>query len=461
LQSIPAEFYPSVFHSSYDEAVILNDEGLILDVNDKWKQFARDNGGDQHTFYVNHNYLQICSVSEGESEATAHLVLDGIRRVLRSDGDFRCEYPCHSPTVKRWFELTASPLQVGDKRYAVVTHRNITTRHIQTEKTISSGFQQNMLAAIVATSSDAIISYDLEGNILTWNYSATHLYGYTADEIIGRSMEVLYPEDWPARIGEYRDQILAGELTSLEVVRKRKDGKLRDVAVSAAPVRDQHGEVMCISNIHRDITEQKANEAQRKFITRELSHRAKNQLTVVRSIANQTAKNAASLEQFQRKFDDRVFSLAKSIDLLVSREWSTVSLEKLCRSQIELFSDSNSDNVVISGPKVVLAPAAVEAIGMALHELGTNAAKYGALSQAAGQISLTWGFSSEIDSDSLQITWRETGLEIDEAPSRKGFGHVVLTQLAKSSLGSDANLSFSHQGLHWEITVPSEFYKRS
>ncbi len=461
MPTIPAEFYPSAFHSAYDEAVILNHEGVILDVNDKWKQFTRDNGGDQDSFYINRNYLQICSVSEGESEATARLVLDGIRRVLLSEDEFRCEYPCHSPTVKRWFELTVSPLQVGNEKFAVVTHRNISTRHIQTEQTISSRFQQNMLAAIVATSSDAIMSFDLEGRVLSWNVGATHLYGYTADEMIGRSMEVLYPDDWPTRIGEYRDRILSGDLTSFEVRRKRKDGKFRDVAVSAAPVRDQHGEVICISNIHRDITEQKAGEEQRKFISRELSHRAKNQLAVVRSIANQTARNATSLNEFQKKFEDRVFSLAKSIDLLVSRNWSTVSLEKLCRSQIELFSDSNAGNVVISGPKVVLAPAAVEALGMALHELGTNAAKYGALSQDAGQISLTWEFSPEIDDDSLRISWRETGLEISEAPSRKGFGHSVLTQLAKQSLGSDASLSFSHQGLHWEISVPSEFYKRS
>lgn len=352
-------------------------------------------------------------------------------------------------------------MQVGNRKFAVVTHRNVTTRHIQTEQTISSSFQQNMLAAIVATSSDAIISFDLEGHVLTWNYGATHLYGYTADEIIGRSMEVLYPDDWPTRIGEYRDQVLAGKLVNFEVRRKRKDGKFRDVAISAATVRDQHGEVICISNIHRDITEQKAGEEQRKFISRELGHRAKNQLAVVRSIANQTAKNAASLNEFQKKFEDRVFSLAKSIDLLVSRDWSTVSLKNLCRSQIELFSDSNSGNVVISGPDVVLAPLAVEAIGMALHELGTNAAKYGALSRDGGQISLTWAFSPEADDDSLLITWRETGLQIDETPSRKGFGHIVLTQLANRSLGSDASLSFSHEGVHWDFSVPSEFYKRS
>lgn len=461
MQSIPAEFYPSAFYSSFDEAVILNHEGIILDANEKWKQFTRDNCGDQDTYYLNHNYLEICSVSEGESEATAHSVLNGVRRVLSGIGDFRCEYPCHSPTVKRWFELTASPIQAGDKRYALVTHRNITTRHIQTEQTISSRFQQNMLAAIVATSSDAIMSFDLEGNILTWNYGATELYGYAADEIVGRSMEVLYPVDWPTRIGQYRDQILAGELKTFEVVRRHKDGKLRDVAVSASPVRDQHGEVICISNIHRDITEQKAGEEQRRFISRELSHRAKNQLAVVRSIANQTAKNAASLNEFQEKFEDRIFSMAKSIDLLVSRNWSVVSLEKLCRSQIELFSDASPDKVVISGPDIVLAPAAVEAIGMALHELGTNAVKYGALSRAAGQISVTWELSPETGNDSLRISWRETGLEFDEAPSRKGFGHIVLTQLAKRSLGSDASLGFSHHGLHWEISVPSEFYSRA
>ena len=236
MRSVPSDLSSAAFHSAYDEAVILDAEGFILDVNDKWKQFTRDNDGDTESYYVGQNYLQICSGSVGESGAISGLVLNGVRDVLSGAESFRCEYPCHSPTVKRWFELTASPIRSGGKFYAIVTHRNITTRHIQIEQTISSGLQKNMLAAIVATSPDAVMSYDLEGNILTWNDSATALYGYTFDEIEGRSMEILYPEDSPDRIGDYRDQILTGNLTNFEVVRKRKDGSLRHIAISAAPV---------------------------------------------------------------------------------------------------------------------------------------------------------------------------------------------------------------------------------
>lgn len=439
----------------------MDSDGYILKVNEKWKQFTRDNDGDQDTFYIGNNYLQICSRSEGKSEAISGLALTGIRRVLSGDDNFRCEYPCHSPTVKRWFELTASPLRSGDKRYALVTHRNVTTRHIQTQQSINSGLQQNMLAAIVATSTDAIMSYDLEGNILSWNNSALELYGYSAEEIVGRSMELLYPDNYTKTIGEFRDQILSGELTSFEAVRKRKDGHLRNVAISCAPVRDQFGEVICISNIHRDITHIKLNEEQLKLITGELGHRAKNQLAVVRSFSNQTAKHADSFDEYKQKFDDRLLSLAKSIDLLVSRDWSTVSLEKLCRSQIELFTDARLDTVAISGPGIILFPAAVEAIGMALHELATNAAKHGALVQTDGHISLTWNLLEQTDDQCLKITWLETGLNIDRTPTRKGFGHTVLTRLAKSSLGSDATYEFSHQGLIWEIIVPAKFYRHS
>ncbi len=460
MQSAPANFYESLFCSSYDEAVILDEDGVILDVNEKWKQFTRDNGGDLDSFYLNQNYLQICSVSDGESRATASLVKDGIEKVLNGETEFRCEYPCHSPDVKRWFELTAVPLQVVNKRYAIINHRNITTRHVQTQQTIDSGLQKNMLAAIVASTSDAVLSFDLEGNILTWNDGAMALYGYTEDEIVGRSMEELYPDDWPVRIGEYRDQIVAGKLTNFQVVRKRKDGGLRNVAVSSAPVRDEHGEVVFISNIQRDITELKTNEEHLRLITGELSHRAKNQLAIVRSISNQTARNVDSFPEFKKKFDGRLSSLANSIDLLVQRNWSAVSLDTLCRSQIELFSGGTIGTVDISGPEVVLTPVAVEAIGMAMHELATNAVKYGALSQTGGHISVSWKLLPETDNECLQIVWQETGLNIDEIPSRQGFGHIVLTRLAQSSLRSDARLNFSHQGLRWEILVPADFYTR-
>ena len=461
MRSVPPGLYSTAFYSAYDEAVILDVEGNILDVNDKWKQFTRENDGDLNNYYVGQNYLQICSGSIGESGAISGLVLNGVREVLSGVGSFRCEYPCHSPTVKRWFELTASPIEVDGQRYALVTHRNITTRHIQIAQTISSGLQRNMLAAIVATSPDAVMSYDLEGNVLTWNASATALYGYSFDEIEGRSMEILYPEDSPDRIGDIRDQILAGNLTNFEVVRRRKDGTLRHIAISGAAVRDELGEVVCISNIHRDITELKASQEHIKLIAGELGHRAKNQLAVVRSFSNQTAKYAETYDEYRQKFDDRIQSLAKSIDLLVSRDWSSVSLENLCLSQIVMFTDARPEKVTIEGPEIVLIPTAVEAIGMALHELATNAAKYGALSQEKGHISLTWEILSVAGDESLRVSWRETGVSLEKAPSRKGFGHVVLTRLAQSSFGSEASLDFSPEGLHWEITVPSEFYKRS
>ena len=274
-------------------------------------------------------------------------------------------------------------------------------------------------------------------------------------------MEILYPEDSPDRIGDIRDQILAGNLTNFEVVRRRKDGTLRHIAISGAAVRDELGEVVCISNIHRDITELKASQEHIKLIAGELGHRAKNQLAVVRSFSNQTAKYAETYDEYRQKFDDRIQSLAKSIDLLVSRDWSSVSLENLCLSQIVMFTDARPEKVTIEGPEIVLIPTAVEAIGMALHELATNAAKYGALSQEKGHISLTWEILSVAGDESLRVSWRETGVSLEKAPSRKGFGHVVLTRLAQSSFGSEASLDFSPEGLHWEITVPSEFYKRS
>jgi PAS domain S-box-containing protein len=184
----------------------------------------------------------------------------------------------------RWFELFAGPLHLGSRHLVIVSHSNITSRRLQQDEVAASRMNASELAALVASSTDAIMSYDLDGRVLTWNRAASDLYGYTPDEAIGQSMEIIYPDDWPVRITEYRDRIISGEMTRFEVVRKTKSGALRDIAISASPVRDDSGAVVAIANFHRDITEQKATEERLRFITHELRHRTKNMLAIIGAI---------------------------------------------------------------------------------------------------------------------------------------------------------------------------------
>ena len=181
------------------------------------------------------------------------------------------------------------------------------------------------------------MSFDLEGRIVTWNQAAADLYGYRADEIIGQSMEVLYPDDWPFGILHYRDLILAGELEEFEVIRKTKQGDLRHVAVTAAPVLDADGAVTSISNFHRDVTQAKAAEEHLLFLTRELSHRTKNLLSVVAAIERQTAQGSKTIDEFHSKFSNRIKSLIESDRLLSEIGWAPVKFDHLARAACGLY----------------------------------------------------------------------------------------------------------------------------
>lgn len=337
--------------------------------------------------------------------------------MLASGTPFRCEYPCDSPTVKRWFELTASRLRHGGADFLIVQHRNISERKAEQREIEAAFIQSNAMAALIATSNDAILSYDLDGNILTWNPAAEQLYGYSAAEIVGCSLERLYPPNWAKRVDQYRDEIIAGQLTRFEAPRVAKDGTVHEVWIACAPIRSPAGEVVAISNIHRDVTEIRRAEKARDLIAKEVIHRAKNMLSIVMAIQRQTARRASSLEAFNSAFEARLQSLAQSTDLLVQSDWTTVSIAQLIDRHLEPFVDPGDRRIERLGPEIALRPQGVQTLGMALHELATNSVKHGALSHGDGRIGITWALARD-NGQELQLSWAESGA----ADHRAGAG---------------------------------------
>ncbi len=452
--------FTDFFDALSDEIVIINAEGVIVAANAAWKDFCSDNGGEVKSSYVGRNYYDVCASSVGASSTEASIVPDGLRTVIASGTPFRCEYPCNSPTVKRWFELTASRLLHDGQTFAVVQHRNITTRHVERHDVEDAFVQSELLAALFTATSDAVLSYDLDGRINTWNRAAEALYGYSPEEAIGQSLELLYPPNWPKRVEQYRDEIIAGKLTNFEAIRIAKDGQECHVWVSCAPVRGPHGDIVAISNIHRDVTGQRKAEKSRKIIAQEATHRAKNILAVVVSIQRQTAKSATSLEEYGKTFGERIQSLSASTNLLVSKDWTTVRLSDLVKAQLKPFLDESIANTNIHGPDVVLQPQAVQMIGMALHELSTNSAKYGAMKTKGGKIDFGWEVCDTANASALVCVWRETGIICKPSQVNPGFGNQVLTSLAKSMLDAEVNYTFSEDSLVWNATIPAEHFAR-
>lgn len=275
---------------------------------------------------------------------------------------------------------------------------------------------------------------------------------------MGRSLEIIYPQDWEIRVGEYIDEVVAQGQKSFEVVRVARDGTEMNISVSAAPIRDWTGEIIGISNIHRDITEKKQAEVHQQFILRELTHRTKNMIAVVSAIERQTANRSNSLEDFRASFGARLRGLAESNELLVASQWAAVPLADLAARQLAAFTELNPDRVKVSGPPVNLKPEAVQPLGMSLHELATNATKYGALVQPAGKLEVNWSLHTCRDGNWLNFRWFETGLDGVRTPEKRGFGHAVLTALSKQSFGSDTVYEFEPGRISWSVDIPGSMF---
>ena len=445
--------FRQAFDCLEDQIAIIDGQGVIVAANAAWQQFSVENGGEPDGF-VGRNYFDVCPTEHED----AIVVAQGLRQVIAAGVEFRHEYACPSPTEQRWFELYARRMGDGGEPFAVVVHRNVTRRALEGMQARAARVNAGLFSALVASSNDAILSYDLDGKIMTWNPAAERLYGYRADEVIGRSLEIIYPDGWPKRITEYRDEIVAGALKSFEVVRRTKSGRERQIWVSAAPVYDASGQLVAVSNIHRDITEWRRHEQSRRMVAEEIVHRAKNMLTVIAALHRRTAAASTSLEDFNVRFGERIKSLATSTDFLTAGNWTTAPLAALIRSQTALFDIARSDRIEISGPEIDIRPQAVKVIGMALHELGTNALKHGALATDQGRVRIAWMLEDAPDGPGLAFEWLEDGVEPEAAPEGRGFGHTLLTNLAGSLLETAADYRIDPTGVRWRIVLPRKFF---
>jgi PAS domain S-box-containing protein len=198
-----------------------------------------------------------------------------------------------------------------------------------------------------------------------------------------------------------------------------------------------------------DITLRKEREAKERLLMREISHRAKNMLSVVHSIAQQTASRKP--EDFLESFSERIQALAASQDLLVRNEWNGVDVRDLAQAQLAHFTDLIGRRIILHGPTLRFKAASAQAIGLALRELSTNAAKYGALSTGGGHVDIGWG----IDGNTFTISWTERGGPPVSAPSRRGFGTTVMESMVERSLDGKVRLDYLPSGVAWHLTCPA------
>lgn len=313
---------------------------------------------------------------------------------------------------------------------------------------------QPRLAAIVASSHDAIISKDLNGTITSWNASAERVFGYTAEEIVGKSVTLLIPHDRREEEPVILSRIRKGEVVDhFETIRLRKDGRLIPISLTISPVRDEDGKIVGISKIARDISEQKDSEQRIRSLLLEVNHRVKNQFAVILSMVRETNNRTADPVQFERLVRERVMALARSHDLLVQGDWRGASPFELILAHVRPFA--HEELVTLSGPSVTLQPMAVQYLGIAFHELATNSARFGALSGRSGHISVEWSIHADDSGTKLfRLSWTETDGPAVENIGHSGFGRVALQRVTPAALGGHASLQIATGAVVWTVEAP-------
>jgi PAS domain S-box-containing protein len=308
------------------------------------------------------------------------------------------------------------------------------------------------LAAIVASSDDAIISKSLDGRISSWNTGATRIFGYEASEMIGQPITRIIPPELLEEEKGILAQLKRGEhVDHYETVRVAKDGRRIDVSLTVSPLRDRLGRIVGASKVGRDITERKQAEKLQRLLTDELNHRVKNTLAMVQALASQSLRRARSAGDFVSSFSGRVQALARAHDVLTQAKLQSAKVSELVREQV-LLGGVDESRVACSGPQLSLDARTAVHLAMVLHELATNARKYGALSVSEGRLSVTWEMHTN-GGRRLVLEWKETGGPPVVVPKERGFG-TTLIERTMHALGGEAGMRYGSDGVTCEIRLP-------
>jgi len=342
-----------------------------------------------------------------------------------------------------------SHMQLFGDNTVLEANRDITARR-QIEIAFGETDQRlRVLGSIVENSDDAIVSKNLDGIITSWNTGAERVFGYSAHEAIGQPITLVIPQDRQSEERGILTRIRRGErIDHFETIRQRKDGGLIKISLTVSPVKDANGTVVGASKIARDITEQKRNQEKISVLAREAEHRSKNILSNVQAIVN--LSEADSSEGLKRAISGRIHAMANVHSLFVETRWIGAEVSAIAKQELAPYLDEHETRVRMEGLQTVLEPTAAQAIAVVLHELATNASKYGALSNAKGQIRLTW---SRSEVGQLVLRWTELGGPNVNAPERKGFGSRLIEGTIKP-LGGKVLFDWRSEGLVCEIVVP-------
>ncbi|WP_431849868.1 sensor histidine kinase [Allosphingosinicella sp.] len=319
-------------------------------------------------------------------------------------------------------------------------------RERQTAKTLKES-EERFRAVVEQMPIGVIIAKVSDGEIVTYNRAAEDLMGHP---VLGARIEeygsygAIHAEGAPYNPEDYPTaRALRGETVCAEEISYRRgDGTLTFLSVAATPVMGSDGSTELAVCTFTDVSERKRQEEHQRLLIHELNHRVKNTLAIIQALAQQTFKQDADVAQARSAFEGRLAALSSAHDVLTEQRWEAASLDEIVEHAVRPVSVSN-DRVEIAGPRVLLPPKTAVSLTMAIHELATNALKYGSLSTAKGRVSVRWN----VDRDVLRIEWRERGGPQVKPPTNRGFGTRLLESGLASELRGTVRMSFEPAGL--------------
>lgn len=399
--------------------------------------------------------FNITAADEGRpiTDFTHQLAFDGVAEeaaAVIEDLEFR-EREIAS-RAQRWYLMRLRPYRTVDDRIdgVVVTFIDITERRAAEDALRQSEQRLRQMTQLVEMSNEPICVWDFDDGIVEWNHGSELLFGYRREEALGREKQALLASAFVgSTFADVKRQVGASGSWSGEVRHTTQDGRqlLVETRIELFPFDGRR----LVLETNRDVTERKTWDQRQQLLLAELTHRVKNILSVVQSMAHQTMRNSASLADFIQRFDGRLHALAGAHKLLVDSEWRGAELGALAHHQLQPYVLGVPGRLSVDGDAVILPARIATPFGLILHELATNAAKHGAWSIEGGTVQLSWRLETDADGiNRLSVVWRERNGPPVQEPERLSFG----ARLIQSGLpGASVELTFAADGVVCAISM--------
>jgi PAS domain S-box-containing protein len=449
------------------EAALRESEERLRAITDSVDQMIWSTLPDGHHDYFNQRWYDFTGVPEGSTDGAAW---NGVfhpddqdravqlwRQSLETGAPYHIEYRLrHRSGDYRWVLGRAQPVRNTDGE---IVRWYGTCTDIQEIKEAETELRRTsaLLHLIGDSTPDMIYAKDRDSRVLYANRAAFEIIGKPREEVIGQS-DLDWAED-PAQaeaiIANDQAVMASGETRDVDETFTRPGGDTRHYRSVKSPLRDGQGRIIGLVGVTSDVTHRRQAEERERLLAREVDHRAKNLLAVVQSIVQLT--RAEDIGAFTRALSGRIQSLARAHSLLAASRWEGADLKQLVTEELAPFAARGSGRVVISGPAIRLKPEAAQALALVIHELATNAVKYGALSGEAGRVEIRWAMAPGSFEGRLCIDWRERGgPAVDGPPTRRGFGSTVMQASVERQLKGKVRLDWETEGLSCELALPAD-----